>query len=137
MDEHEPKSEHLQMEYEQTIQTLRNWDTLFFNTFASIVIAGFIGGVMAWEKTTNILQLKAILIVVPSTLYLVCVLYFLYNRLIARRKFEVLGTIEQKLHLVGAYKAHNTQIKKILNWFFLPFFTGIYMIYVILVIVLF
>lgn len=137
MNEQEPKVEHLQMEYEQTVQTLRNWDTLFFNTFASIVIAGFIGGVMAWEKTTNLLQLQAILIVVPSTLYFVCVLYFLYNRLIARRKFEVLAVIEQKLHLVGAYKAHNSQIKKILNWFLLPLFSIAYLSYVIFVIVIF
>lgn len=119
------------MEYEQTVQTLRNWDTLFFNVFGSIVIAGVIGGVMAWQEFENPQQTKAILLVVPSTLFFVCLLYFLYNYLIARRKFEVLNTIEEKLNLIGAYKVHNSKIRKVLNLFLLPLFSIIYIVYVI------
>ena len=123
------------MEYEQTVQTLRNWDTLFFNVFSGVVIAGGIGGVIAWDGTNSGLQLKAILIGIPSALYFIILLYFLYNRLIAQRKFQVLNEIEQHLGLIGAYREQTSKIKKIVYFTFFPLFTILYLGYLFTILI--
>jgi hypothetical protein len=122
----QPKPEHLKMEYEQTVQTLRNWDTLFFGMFSSVVVAGAIGGAIAWEGAQDATRLRAILLIVPAVMYGLTCMYFLYNLLVARRKFEVLKEIEERLNLVGAYGRLTTRTNKIMYWGFLPFFTLLY-----------
>ncbi len=126
--------EYLKMEYEQTVQTLRNWDTLFFNTFSGVIIAGGIGSIVAWEGTQGAMQLKAILIAIPSVLYFIVLLYFLYNRLIAQRKFQVLNEIEKHLDLIGSYREQTSKVKRIVYFAFFPLFTALYIGYLIFVV---
>lgn len=129
--------EYLKMEYEQTVQTLRNWDTLFFNTFSSVVIAGGIGGIIAWQGVQgvqDVLRLKALLVAVPSVLYFIALLYFIYNLVVAQRKFEVLNEIEKHLGLIGSYRENRTIIKKILYFVFFPLFTIVFLGYLFYVV---
>ncbi len=123
--------DYLQIEYEQTVQTLRNWDTLFFNTFSSIIISGGVGGIVIAGKSVNFKYFPEVIIGIITALYLVFVLYFIYNLLIASKKFSVLREIEIELHLIGAYKESSP---KYLNYVFLPIITFFYVITMFIII---
>nr|VFJ51216.1 MAG: hypothetical protein BECKDK2373B_GA0170837_103226 [Candidatus Kentron sp. DK] len=122
----EIKETHLPMEYEQTVQTLRNWDTLFFNAFSSILIAGGIGGIVAIGKAGEFKYVIELMAFAITALYIVVVFYYLYNILIASRKFAVLSRIEKELGLVGVYSSHTTRIRSILVKLLLPLFSVLY-----------
>lgn len=121
-------NDHLPMEYEQTVQTLRNWDTLFFNTFSSIIIAGGVGGLVIAGESEEFKYLTESIIGVLTALYLVFFFYYLYNVLIAAKKFTVLREIEDKLGLVGTYKEHKSSISKYVKYLLLPIFTLFYVV---------
>lgn len=122
--------EYLKVEYEQTIQTLRNWDTLFFNAFTSIFIGGGIGSFAAFlgKEKVDISQIRLVLFALTTCIYLVVLMYILYNRFVARKKFEVLRKIEKQLNMVGAYSENEGKIKKFLNYLIFPLLTIVYVI---------
>lgn len=122
--------EYLKVEYEQTIQTLRNWDTLFFNAFTSIFIGGGIGSFAAFlgKEKVDISQIRLVLFALTTCIYLVVLMYILYNRFVARKKIEVLRKIEKQLNMVGAYSENEDKIKKFLNYLIFPLLTIVYVI---------
>lgn len=127
-DSPEKHTTHLPMEYEQTVQTLRNWDSLFFNTFSSIIIAGGIGGIIAIGQSENFQYVRELAITIVTALYLIVVFYYLYNTLIASKKFEVLTQIEERLDLVGTYTSHTSRVQKYISFLFVPIFTLLYVL---------
>lgn len=122
------RKEYLKIEYEQTIQTLRNWDSLFFNAFVSIFIGGGISSLVAFlgKDDVKISQIKTVLIAFVSCVYLLVSLYFLYNIFVAQKKFKVIREIESDLEMVGAYKENTGKIKSFLNFLIFPILTIIY-----------
>lgn len=115
----------LKIEYEQTVQTLRNWDTLFFNSFSSLLVAGGIGAFISFigKDKINIELIKYFLILLVLSLWLIFLLYFLYNIIVASKKFEILRMIEIDTNMKGSYKANVGKTKKFLIFFILPFIT--------------
>ncbi len=120
------------MEYEQTVQTLRNWDTLFFNVFSSLVIGGGIAGVAALATTDKVQNISLILIGFETALFLVILMYVLYNKFVASEKFKVLMRIEKELGLVGAYRQNQEKTKSVLNYILFPLLTSIYLLAVLI-----
>jgi ABC-type dipeptide/oligopeptide/nickel transport system permease component len=132
--EKEREIEILKVEYEQTIQTLRNWDTLFFNAFVSTIIGGGIGAfasLLGKEIQADIIRI--ILLIIISALYCIFLLYVTYNFSIARRKFQILKEIEIEAKMKGAYKNHNSKSWLALWFTIIPIVTLIFALIFILI----
>ena len=123
-----PNIDYLKVEYEQTIQTLRNWDTLFFNAFTSIFIGGGIGSFAAFlgKDKVDISQIRLVLFALATCVYMVVLMYILYNRFVAQKKFKVLREIEKQLNMVGAYSENEGKTKNFLNFLVFPLLTFTY-----------
>lgn len=116
----EDNSNNLLVEYEQTVQTLRNWDTLFFNLASSTIIAGGVtGGVSAinGQHGLTVDRIAQIAGVIGLALAVITVLYAIFALFVAKPKFFVLQEIEEKLGMVGAYQSNTGQIRRIVLLF--------------------
>ncbi|MGV3615932.1 MAG: hypothetical protein ACO1SV_11405 [Fimbriimonas sp.] len=110
-DERHVKS--LQVVYEQTVQTLRNWDTIFANLASSTLIGGgvTIASTLIVRFTTSaalshgnvLISVKVALLSVASLLYFLIMVYGAYNKKIASRKKAVLAGIERALGMPDQY----------------------------------
>lgn len=98
----------LRMEYEQTAQTLRNWDTLFFQCTSNIILGGGISTAVVVFRDSGDLKVRLFALLIASLLEGLVLLYFGYSYFVARRKIEVLRKIEVKLELAGVYGASHS-----------------------------
>ena len=123
----------LRMEYEQTVQTLRNWDTLFFQAISTVILGGGISAGITIFTDLEETKVKLFSLLIITALILVMLMYFLYSYMVARTKIEILREIEVQLGLIGAYGKSSGKSQ---NTFWISLFITV-MAYLIFIIVLF
>lgn len=111
----QPADAALRLEYEQTVQTLRNWDSIFSNAALAIIVGGGFGA-LGKEGIPPIYALG----IVASCGYLLFVGYIYYNFAVTPSKFAVLNEIEAQLGMVGAYKPNSSRFGPLLRRWILP-----------------
>ena len=127
-------TESLRMEYRETVETLRNWDSLFFNAGFGVVVSGGIGGgigLLARSESSLSLMATWFLVALPTALLAVVMAYIYFALFIAKRKFEVLREIEDELGLKGAYRPNLEKIRKRIWAFLLPLALALYVFSVV------
>lgn len=94
--------------YEQTIQTLRNWDTIFANWASGVIVTGGLGFAASLVGKTldasKSISPKLPFLVIVWVLALVGIGYLGYSSQVARPKQVLLGQIEKDLHIMGPYR---------------------------------
>lgn len=104
----ETSTESLELEYKETVQTLRNWDTIFANWLSSLLIGGGVGAVASlMGKQVDLETLTFSFKIVFSAMVLVASFlgasYITYSLRVARPKKIILAEIERRLGMVGSY----------------------------------
>jgi len=125
------RNEFVKAEYEETIKTLRNWDSLFVNLISSSIITGGVGGVFALlNKESDNADMKLLLYLSISLISFlisgIVVAYICYVISVALNKIAVIRNIEKEFHLHGAYKGkqQNRKVYYIILFSFLVFVIG-------------
>jgi hypothetical protein len=106
------RKEYLRMQYEETANTLRNWDSLLFKPIASLIIASAAGAlaVVARNYTTyssarDIIIEMVIIILFLSLLggIILTALYLAFQMSVATQKIIHLANIEKELKMCSIY----------------------------------
>lgn len=124
----QPAEENLRLEYEQTIQTLRNWDDGFLQVVSTLFLGGGIGVAVALlenDKAPSIHVIRVSVSMVVALFYLVALGYVWFTISIAATKLRVLQEIERRLSLVGAYAENLDGIRKKILRVLLPVCSGV------------
>jgi len=108
------REEILMIEYQETVNTLRNWDTLFVNLLISTIVVGGIGSGLAFVKdNSNNVNLKDALndLVLIMSIIVCCIIcgYVYYALTVAKHKMKVIQDIENELKMQGAYQNSGLQ----------------------------
>lgn len=113
-----------QLEYQQTIETLRSWDSLFFKSFSSIIISGGVGGGITLVTSDTFGVILFSLIILTAAYFMIC-LYAAYSTFFASKKVEVLQKLEERLGMFGVYSG-NKESARILTHFLMPAISFLY-----------